>query len=130
MKSLIVPLQMLGERQKVILAYEDLLTIARLTNARKKESSFLGKLASVYEGLGDIHQAVSLYEQSARIWRELGERQYEALISETLARLHERQGDTTRAALYLRIWIDYLRSDGTDNELIPDMNSELNKLDR
>lgn len=54
------------------------LTAAKMLQERQEEGTFLGRLGSTYEALGQYHMAIEHYKQALIISRERGDRSHES----------------------------------------------------
>ncbi len=67
----------LGQVEKAIEYYEQVLAISREIGDRQGEGSTLGNLGIAYRALGQVEKAIEYYEQALAISREIGHRQGE-----------------------------------------------------
>jgi tetratricopeptide (TPR) repeat protein len=76
-------------REKGIVCFQESLSIAQRLGDRSGQAVSLGNIGLGYYSLGDLDRAVTFLEQSAAMFRELGER---AQFGRTLAYLGRAQG--------------------------------------
>jgi len=87
----------LGEYQRAIEFYGQIIAIFRELGDRQGEANALGNLGNVYRSLGEYQRAIEFHQQSLSLKRELGDRQGEADTLGNLGLVYTSLGEYQRA---------------------------------
>src|SRR5207244_3275606 len=84
-------LQRIGERRHGLELTEQALEIGQ-NQEKQLELHALNNMAGVYRGIGRPQEALTLFEQALPIWREVGDREGEAVTLNNMAVVYENIG--------------------------------------
>ncbi|MEP7135754.1 MAG: tetratricopeptide repeat protein [Chloroflexota bacterium] len=87
----------LGDVEKAINFYEQILAIHRELRDRQGEGSDLSNMGNVYAGLGEISKAIEYYQNALEIFHEIGERKDEAHTLGNLGNAYMLIGDMRKS---------------------------------
>jgi tetratricopeptide (TPR) repeat protein len=88
---------------------------ARRCRQERVEGNALGNLGIAYARLADYQQAITYYESSIAVFRNLIDIAGVARNSWNLGLVYEQQGDLTRADSYMRMYVGFLYNIGHSN---------------
>lgn len=91
----------LGEVQKAIEYYEQVLVIAEKIEDRQSEGTALGSLGSAYSDQDEVEKAIKYHEQALGIAREIGDRRGEGAELGSLGVAYSDLGQMEKAIEYL-----------------------------
>ncbi len=102
----------LGNVERAIGYYKQVLTITRQIKDRMGEGKALGNLGIAYRNLGDLERAIGYFEQDLAIAKEIEDRRGEGQTMGNLGNTYLNQGKVLRAISYYMKWFNIAREIG------------------
>lgn len=107
--NLSVALLQAGKKKQALEAVQGTAEIFATHNDRKRQAMALGNEAAVQEALKQYQTALALYQESAEIFKELGEKELASHIQKSIALIQVRTGKQLEGILAMQHSLDNIK---------------------